>query len=188
MPAEKYKTSPRTKKLLVKAIMELAETMPVSKIKITDICEKAELNRQSFYYHFRDKYDLIAWAFLQEFQFAAENSKVLNSEEMMCAVLKRIEQHKKFYKNAYEDTNQNNLSDYEVKMYLDMEFDALRKYYKTEELDPELVYNTKSYSYACIMHTREWITDREKMPAEIFAHRMYRDMPEEVKKAFEAMK
>ena len=59
MPKAEYDKSPRTKKLLANAIMELAETMPVSRIKITDICEKAELNRLSFYYHFKDKYDYL---------------------------------------------------------------------------------------------------------------------------------
>lgn len=184
MPAEKYNTSPRTKKLLANAIMELAETMSVSKIKITDICEKAELNRQSFYYHFRDKYDLVAWIYMQEFNAASEKFEVLNSEEMMCAVLKRIEQHKKFYRNVYDDQNQNNLADYEVKMYLEMEEKILKDYLGKEKLDEELLYDLKSYSYSGIMHTKDWITDREKMSVETFAKRLYKDMPDILKEAY----
>lgn len=188
MPKAEYDKPPRTKKLLANAIMELAETMPVSKIKITDICEKAELNRLSFYYHFKDKYDLIAWIYMQEFRAEAKTADILNSEEMMCAVLKRIEKHKKFYKNVYDDHNQNNLADYEVKMYLEMEEKILKEYLGADELDEELLYDLRSYSYLGIMHTKEWIMDREKMSVETFARRLYKDMPEILKKAYSNMK
>ncbi|MBQ7873979.1 MAG: TetR/AcrR family transcriptional regulator C-terminal domain-containing protein [Oscillospiraceae bacterium] len=188
MPKAEYDKSPRTKKLLANAIMELAETMPVSKIKITDICAKAELNRLSFYYHFSDKYDLIAWIFTREFNIQAEKSTTINSEEMICRMLRKIEENKKFFKNVYDDNNQNNLADYEVKMYLEMEEKILKKYLGKEELDEELLYDLRSYSYSCIMHTKEWITDREKMSAETFARRMYNDMPDILKEAYSNIK
>ncbi len=188
MTASKYKTSPRTKKLLANAIMELAETMPVSKIKITDICEKAELNRQSFYYHFRDKYDLVAWIFFCEFEADAGKFDKINGEEMIISLTCKLEKNRSFYRNAFLDDNQNNLPDYMLNLYINMELDALKKYYGTEELDDDLVYDTKSYSYGCILHTKEWLTGKDKMSAETFAKRMYRDMPEELKKAFAAMK
>lgn len=188
MPKAEYDKSPRTKKLLANAFMELAETMPVSRIKITDICEKAELNRQSFYYHFSDKYDLIAWIFTREFNIQAKKSDTINSEEMICRMLHKIEENKKFFKNVYEDNTQNNLADYEVKMYLEMEEEILKKYLNTKKLDSELLYDLKSYSFSCIMHTKEWITDREKMSVETFARRMYRDMPDILKEAYANMK
>ena len=187
MPKAEYDKSPRTKKLLANAIMELAETMPVSRIKITDICEKAELNRQSFYYHFSDKYDLIAWMFTNEFNTEAKNANILNSEEMICGMLSRIEKHKKFYKNAYDDNAQNSLNDYVLKMYINMEINVLKKYLEKNELDDETIYNLKSYSYSCILHTKEWLTDKEKMSVETFARRMYRDMPDILKEAYANM-
>ena len=40
---------------------ELMKRKPLSKIRITEICRVAEIERSTFYYHFKDKYDLIAW-------------------------------------------------------------------------------------------------------------------------------
>ena len=40
---------------------ELMKRKPLSKIRITEICRAAEIERSTFYYHFKDKYDLIAW-------------------------------------------------------------------------------------------------------------------------------
>ena len=52
-----------TKKALAEALKELMEEKSFEKINIGDICEKCEMNRKSFYYHFKDKYDLVNWIF-----------------------------------------------------------------------------------------------------------------------------
>ena len=41
-----------TKKALATAFKELMEERPFEKINVGDICEKCEMNRKSFYYHF----------------------------------------------------------------------------------------------------------------------------------------
>ena len=56
-----------TKRALSAALKELMETQPFSKISVGDICERCEMNRKSFYYHFRDKYDLVNWIYDTEF-------------------------------------------------------------------------------------------------------------------------
>lgn len=56
-----------TKQALSSAFKELLESRPFSKISIGDICEKCEMNRKSFYYHFKDKYDLVNWIYYTEF-------------------------------------------------------------------------------------------------------------------------
>ena len=56
-----------TKKALAMAMKELIEQIPFSKISVSDICEKCGMNRKSFYYHFKDKYDLVNWIFDVEF-------------------------------------------------------------------------------------------------------------------------
>ena len=38
---------------------------PIDKIRVTEICKAAEIERPTFYYHFKDKYDLVAWIFFQ---------------------------------------------------------------------------------------------------------------------------
>lgn len=50
-----------TKRALAAALKELMEQKPFSKINVADICEKCGMNRKSFYYHFKDKYDLVNW-------------------------------------------------------------------------------------------------------------------------------
>ncbi|GGE50930.1 TetR family transcriptional regulator [Pullulanibacillus camelliae] len=48
----------RTRQLIMNAFEELAKKKDFSKITIKDITTKATVNRATFYYHFKDKYDL----------------------------------------------------------------------------------------------------------------------------------
>lgn len=52
-----------TKQALANALKELMEETSFKRITVSDICERCNMNRKSFYYHFRDKYDLVNWIF-----------------------------------------------------------------------------------------------------------------------------
>ena len=56
-----------TKRALAAAMKELMEQMPFSKISVSNIAEQCGMNRKSFYYHFKDKYDLVNWIFDMEY-------------------------------------------------------------------------------------------------------------------------
>ena len=72
-----------TKLALSNALKELLTEQPFEKISISDICQKCSMNRKSFYYHFRDKYDLVNWIFDTEFmelnRLHALDSRLLSS-------------------------------------------------------------------------------------------------------------
>lgn len=55
----------RTKKFLVKALLELLEKNSIEEISITDICDRAMVHRTTFYTHFKDKYDLFSYLLKQ---------------------------------------------------------------------------------------------------------------------------
>ena len=52
-----------TKRALASALRELMDEVPFDKIQVAHICERCDMNRKSFYYHFKDKYDLLNWIF-----------------------------------------------------------------------------------------------------------------------------
>ena len=60
-----------TKRALAQALKELMMTQPLDKISVSNICEQCGLNRKSFYYHFRDKYELVSWIYYTEFMETA---------------------------------------------------------------------------------------------------------------------
>lgn len=55
-----------TKRALAESCKKLVATKPLDKVTVTDITQDCGVNRQTFYYHFRDIYDLVEWIFLTE--------------------------------------------------------------------------------------------------------------------------
>ena len=51
-----------TKRALEASLKKLLLERPLDKITVTDIAEDCGINRMTFYYHFRDIYDLVEWA------------------------------------------------------------------------------------------------------------------------------
>ena len=56
-----------TKRALAAALKEVMAQKPFAKINVSDVCEKCDMSRKRFYYHFRDKYDLLNWIFDMDF-------------------------------------------------------------------------------------------------------------------------
>ncbi|MBO5495003.1 MAG: TetR/AcrR family transcriptional regulator C-terminal domain-containing protein [Eubacterium sp.] len=55
-----------TKEILAASFREIAERKNIEKITVKDIVENCGYSPATFYRHFRDKYDLIAWDYVQE--------------------------------------------------------------------------------------------------------------------------
>ncbi len=54
---------PQTKLILGNALKKLVYEKPFDKISITDITDSCQLNRQTFYYHFQDKYECLEYVY-----------------------------------------------------------------------------------------------------------------------------
>ena len=50
-----------TKNALANSLTELMAATPLDKITVRMLVENCGLNRQTFYYHFQDIYDLLGW-------------------------------------------------------------------------------------------------------------------------------
>jgi AcrR family transcriptional regulator len=68
-----------TKKALAASLKKLLLTKPLNKITINDITKDCEINRMTFYYHFKDIYDLVEWIFIEEASVALEGKKTYDT-------------------------------------------------------------------------------------------------------------
>lgn len=176
----------RTKRLFADTLIEMAQTKSIEKIQVKDICERCGTERTTFYYHFRDKYDLIAWIFMQLYEMEEKQAEVINGEEMIERMFKRIWSQRAFFRNAFQDKSQNSLSEYQLDFYIQGEREVLCHYLGVEALDEELEYTIKQYSYGCLGHTVEWILGKNNLSPERMGYYQYKLMPDILKKAWEA--
>lgn len=62
--------SKQTKQMLADSLFRLLEKKPLDKIRISDLTDDCGVNRQTFYYHFHDIYELVEWIYVTEAQRA----------------------------------------------------------------------------------------------------------------------
>jgi len=84
----------KTEHRLAETLKELMSKVPLDDISVTTLTKKCHLNRQSFYYHFHDIYDLLTLVYLDEKIKNIENVK--NVDEMLKAIFKYYERNAKF--------------------------------------------------------------------------------------------
>ena len=101
-----------TKRALAQAMKGLMAKQPFSKISVGDICEACGMNRKSFYYHFRDKYDLVNWIFYSEFLASVQVAQCTNNEEFLESICRYFYSERSFYRNALRIEGQNSFQDY----------------------------------------------------------------------------
>lgn len=56
----------KTEEKLGRALKDLMSKEPLDQISVKRLTAICGINRQTFYYHFRDIYDLLTWIFLNE--------------------------------------------------------------------------------------------------------------------------
>ena len=63
---KKEEISYRTKRRLADALKRAMEKKSFECITVTSLLEECDITRSTFYYHFKDIYDLMIWMFDQE--------------------------------------------------------------------------------------------------------------------------
>lgn len=97
-----------TKRALAVSIKQLMNTIPLSKISIQKIVDNCGLKRQTFYYHFKDKFDIVNWIYFTEVTESISDCKHYNNwTDGMFRTLSYLMKNKSFYINALNTPGQN---------------------------------------------------------------------------------
>ena len=101
-----------TKNALAASMKKLMRMRPFEKISVSDICNDCGINRKSFYYHFRDKYDLVNWIFYVGFIEELNLTSYDNGWQLMKDMCGYFYREKEFYRAALKIEGQNSFKDY----------------------------------------------------------------------------
>ena len=102
-----------TKLALADSLKKLMAEKAFNKIRVDDIVRGCGLTRQSFYYHFKDKYDLMNWIYYTETaRFMASYDTLKHWTDGLKDLCYYMQQNKTFYKNALNTTGQNSFPEY----------------------------------------------------------------------------
>ena len=154
-----------TKRALAQALKELMQEKSFEKISISDICDRCQMNRKSFYYHFIDKYDLVDWIFDTEFIATVQETLHGESWEVVLAISKLLYNNRAFYRKALKIQGQNSFSEHFHEMLFSVistRFDELMNIGKGHE------FQTRFFADALVMAFKKWIIEDPDMKPEVF--------------------
>lgn len=95
--------SMKTKKSLAAALKKAMESKSLSKITVSELIAKCNVNRKTFYYHFADIYDLLKWVLEEEaIDVVKKFDMVVNTEEAFRFIMNYVEENKHIINCAYD--------------------------------------------------------------------------------------
>ena len=137
-----------TKEIIARTFTELLDEKPMSKITVKDIVERCGVNRNTFYYHFRDIPDVVEFIMKKKWdeilETPQERASILECMEEMVAL---IRENRKIMLNVYRSVKRdtfliylNDVASYIITEYFNKnlhkfnldgeEIQLLSKYYK----------------------------------------------------------
>ena len=91
-----------TKRALEASLKKLLLERPLDKITVTDIAEDCGINRMTFYYHFRDIYDLVEWACQEDARRILDGKRTYTTwQEGFRRILDGLIDNRPFILNVY---------------------------------------------------------------------------------------
>lgn len=150
-----------TKRALEQSLKNLLMKKPLTKITVGDIADDCGINRMTFYYHFKDIYDLVEWSCLEDAKRALDEKKTYETwQQGLLQIFEAVQENKPFILNAYRCVHRE-----QVEKYLQPIVDRLLLGVIDEEADGMAVrdedkrFIAQIYSYIFIGLMLDWIKD-----------------------------
>lgn len=154
-----------TKKALAAALKELMEEKPFEKINVGDICEKCEMNRKSFYYHFKDKYDLVNWIADTELIRLLHENRTDDAMEAMSMLCSYFYDNRSFYRKAFCITGQNSFNEHFQDLLFPVISNRLCEILNEKEITD---FQVTFIADAIVVAFRRWIVENSGISPENF--------------------
>lgn len=154
----------KTKELIFKTFIEILKEKPFDKITVKDIVDKCQINRNTFYYHYSDIYELLEEIFSMEFSEMA--SKHSNGFRWLVGVSQMLEtayRNKKIINNICASRSYEYLETYMFKYSKIILSDFFHEIAEKKDIDEEVIeFMVSFYQYAISGVLSEWF--RTGMP------------------------
>ncbi len=163
-----------TKRALEQSLKNLLLKKPLTKITIGDIAEDCGINRMTFYYHFKDIYDLVEWSCLEDARKALEEKKTYDTwQQGFLQIFEAVRDNKPFIMNVYHCVHRE-----QVEKYLEPLVDSLLMGVIEEESQgitvrqEDKAFIAQVYAYIFIGLMLDWIKDDMRQDPEEIVSRL----------------
>lgn len=148
-----------TQKALMESLKKLMLQKPLNKITINDLTTDCGISRMAFYYHFRDIYDLVEWACLEESTKALQGKKTYETwQEGLLQIFEAVYENKPFIINAYHAVSREQIENYLFQLTHDLIMGVVLEQSKETALsDAQKNFIADFYKYSFVGIMLDWI-------------------------------
>lgn len=157
--------STNTRKTLAAALVNLMQTKPFPKISVAEICASCKMNRKSFYYHFKDKYDLMNWIFDEQLRASIQNTEQQSGWGLMLVIAGCIHDNRKFYANALSVHGQNSLNEHIQELAQPLIYEKLQESMAKDRITD---FHVNYFTDALMAAFYRWTQDENGVSPEVF--------------------
>ena len=154
-----------TKKALMESLKKLMLQKPLNKITINDLTTDCGISRMAFYYHFRDKFDLVNWIFDVEYLNHVQIGKNLIGWDSVLHLCNYFYENKDFYRKAMKVEDQNSFINHFRELVSPLMAEDIREILG-EQTDADFYVNF--FCDAVICAFGRWISQKEPIPPQKF--------------------
>lgn len=144
-----------TKEALEESLFKLLKTKALDKITVTEISENVGINRMTFYYHFKDIYDLVEWSFIQQADKVVKSKKTYQTwKEGYKEIYIWALDNKDVVLNIYNSISREHLEKYLFEITFNFLYGVVEeksKAYKLREEDKIFMANFYKYSFVGLL-------------------------------------
>lgn len=163
-----------TKRALEQSLKNLLQQKPLSKITISDITEDCGISRMTFYYHFKDIYDLVEWACAEDAARALQNKKTYDTwQQGFVQIFHAVRENKVFVMNVYRCVNREQVEKYLIPLTDQLIMGVITERaagMTVREADQQFIAQVYSYAFVGIM--LDWIRDDMRADPEELVNRL----------------
>lgn len=154
-----------TKKAIAESLKEICKVKNIEKISISDITKSCGLNRQTFYYHFQDKYELLNWIYYNElFIKVIEDISFENWSDRIYKLLEIMKENKFFYINTIKSSDEY-FEEYLFNITIGLFKDAIEKLDEEKKLSEDNKrFISEFYSFGICGVILSWVKSGMKEP------------------------
>ncbi|MCI8438380.1 MAG: TetR family transcriptional regulator [Oscillospiraceae bacterium] len=151
--------SQTTKRALGASLKKLLLQKPLNKITISDIAEECGISRMTFYYHFKDIYDLVEWTCVEDAAQALEGKKTYDTwQEGFLNIFHAVQANKPFVMNVYRCVSRERIEQYLNPLIHSLILGVVQEKsvgMSVSEADQQFIANFYEYAFIGVM--LEWI-------------------------------
>ncbi len=153
-----------TKRALEASLKHLLLEKPLNKITINDIAEDCGINRMTFYYHFKDIYDLVEWCCMEDARRALEGKKTYETwQQGFLQIFEAVQENKPFIMNVYHSVSREQVENYLYKVTYDLLEGVVEEQAQGMQVrDEDKAFIATVYKYTFVGLMLDWIKGNMK--------------------------